>query len=717
MKLPHLARRTLVATLALAVVSGGSAAGAQPLDLAVPAAAPAAPTGTWIVQTDPGTAQDVLDDVRALGLGASHEFDQALEGFALEATDAQIRALVDLDDVVRVEEAVPTAIADSSETTTQGRPTWGLDRVDQAALPLDGGFTYPSSAGTGVRVYVVDTGVDSGHPDFAGRVAPGYSAISDGYGTQDCHGHGTHVAGTAASATYGVAKRATIVPVRVLGCDGRGDSSLVVAGVNWILANHPGGTPGVVNMSLGGGRNASTTSAVDALTAAGLLVVAAAGNADADACLTSPAHVPAALTVGATAWNDARSSFSNWGTCVDGFAPGTSITSTYPGARYATMSGTSMAAPHAAGMAALVLQHDPSLRPAALTETMLSRVYPVVTNAGAGSPDGLLTTVAATPTPEPAPATEPEPSLDPVPEPDVDPGDLPSAPEGVAVAAVTATSVTVSWTPPSTGAESVTGYRVQVGPAAGSSTSETDVVPASLEHTVTGLSPATDLVVVVSALGGGGYAAASAPLTVRTGSLVAPGQPRAPRITTVTTATLRVAWSLPAASLDAAEITGYTVQHSTDGRSWRTVSTKPATSATLTRLSAGARHDVRVRANSAAGSSDWVAAGSAVTRARPSAPRSVRTVSRTASSVRLGWAAPTTSGDRVTDYRIEHSTNGRTWTTFRDPVTARRGVTITSLRPGTTYRVRVTPIADGVTVGRSAQATVRTPVARPGRWR
>ncbi|MBO1752835.1 fibronectin type III domain-containing protein [Actinotalea sp. BY-33] len=708
------ARRTLVAALTLAVVSGSAPASALPLG-AVPFGTGLAegPTGTWIVQTDPGTAQDVIDDLRGLGLGTSHEFDEVMEGFSLEATDAQIRALADLDDVLRVEAAVPTAISSSSETTTQRRPTWGLDRIDQVGLPLDGGFTYASSAGAGVRVYVVDTGVDPTHPDFTGRVTAGYSAIGDGVGADDCHGHGTHVAGSAASATYGVAKGATIVPVRVLGCDGRGDSSHVVAGANWILANHPAGTPGVVNMSLGGGVSSSMARAVDALTGAGLLVVAAAGNANGDACLTSPARVPAALTVGATASTDARSSFSNWGTCVDGFAPGSAITSTYPGGRYATMSGTSMAAPHAAGMAALLLQREPSLRPAALTERMLSAAHPVVADPGPGSPDVLLTTVQATPTPTAEP--EPDPSADePAPdEPAPAPGELPSAPEGLAATSVTSTSVTVAWGEPSAGADNVVGYRVQSGPAVGTWTAETVVPATARAHTLTGLTPATDVVVVVSALGPLEHAAAGEPITVRTSSLVAPGGPQTPRLTAVTTATLRVAWSPPAATADAASITGYTVQRSVDGRSWRTVTTTPARSATLTRLEAGTQHHVRVRANSAAGSSPWVAAGSAVTRARPSAPRSVRQVSRTPSSVSLTWAAPATSGDRVTDYRVEYSTNGRTWTRFRDPVTAARGVTVDALRPRTTYRVRITAIADGVTVGRSAQTTVRTSGARP----
>ena len=242
-------------------------------------------------------------------------------------------------------------------------PSWGLDRVDALTTPLDDKYSWTNS-GTGTIVYVIDTGVYSAHGDFGGRVVSGYTAIADGRGTEDCHGHGTHVAGTVAGRNYGVAKTATIVAVRVLDCTGSGYSSGVVAGINWVTANHPGG-PAVINMSLGGGANSAIDSAVTDAVNAGIVVVVAAGNSSADACSYSPARVPGAITIGATDVRDARASYSNFGSCVDMWAPGSQITSAWISGSTATntISGTSMASPHVAGLAARVLSMNPALTP------------------------------------------------------------------------------------------------------------------------------------------------------------------------------------------------------------------------------------------------------------------------------------------------------------------------------------------------------------------
>lgn len=242
-------------------------------------------------------------------------------------------------------------------------PSWGLDRVDALTTPLDDKYSWTNS-GTGTIVYVIDTGVYSTHSDFGGRVVSGYTAIADGRGTEDCHGHGTHVAGTVAGRSYGVAKTATVVAVRVLDCTGSGYSSGVVAGINWVTANHPGG-PAVINMSLGGGANSAIDSAVTDAVNAGIVVVVAAGNSSADACSYSPARVPGAITIGATDVRDARASYSNFGSCVDMWAPGSQITSAWISGSSATntISGTSMASPHVAGLAARVLSMNPALTP------------------------------------------------------------------------------------------------------------------------------------------------------------------------------------------------------------------------------------------------------------------------------------------------------------------------------------------------------------------
>lgn len=249
-------------------------------------------------------------------------------------------------------------------------PSWGLDRIDAFDVALNDSYRYVST-GAGSLIYVIDTGVYSGHGDLSGRVIKGYTAINDGNGTEDCNGHGTHVAGTAAGKTYGVAKSATIVAVRVLDCNGSGYSSSVVAGINWAVASHPGG-PGVINLSLGGLANSAVDAAVADATAAGLVVVVAAGNSSADACQYSPSRAPSALTIGATDRTDLRASYSNFGSCVDMYAPGTSITSAWISGSTSTrtISGTSMAAPHVAGLAARLQQAQPGIGTGGIAQTL-----------------------------------------------------------------------------------------------------------------------------------------------------------------------------------------------------------------------------------------------------------------------------------------------------------------------------------------------------------
>ncbi|MCA1734162.1 MAG: S8 family peptidase, partial [Acidobacteria bacterium] len=222
-----------------------------------------------------------------------------------------------------------------------------------------------NATGSSVKAYVIDTGIRSSHSDFGGRVISGYTAISDGRGTTDCNGHGTHVAGTVGGSKYGVAKSVTLVPVRVLDCNGSGTNSGVIAGIDWVTSNHGAGQPAVANMSLGGGASSALDTAVKNSIADGVTYVVASGNSNADACNYSPARVPEAITVNSSTSSDARSSFSNWGSCTDIFAPGSSITSAWYTSDTATntISGTSMASPHVAGVAALYLQGNTSASP------------------------------------------------------------------------------------------------------------------------------------------------------------------------------------------------------------------------------------------------------------------------------------------------------------------------------------------------------------------
>lgn len=354
---------------------------------------------------------DSLTDalIKVHGGKVRYRYRSALLGFAATLPAAALEGIRRNPNVDYVES---DGVASVTEVVS-GTPSWGLDRIDGRDLPLDGVYSYQNT-GAGVRVYIVDTGVNLTHPEYSGRVGSGWDFVDNDGDASDCHGHGTHVSGTVAGTTVGVAKGATIIAVRVLGCTGSGPWSQVITGIDWLIANHV--KPAVANMSLGGGYSEAVNTAVSNAVTAGITMAVSAGNQNLNACNYSPASTPSALTVAATTRVDARAPFSNYGACVDLFAPGTDIYSSVMNGGYESWNGTSMSAPHVSGVAALFLAANPAATPAEVNAAILDgATLDGVTDAMTGSPNRLLYNQIAgegvlPPLPPPPPPSPPDPS-------------------------------------------------------------------------------------------------------------------------------------------------------------------------------------------------------------------------------------------------------------------------------------------------------------------
>ena len=635
--------------------------------------------GTYIVQVKDGTAATVRALISKLGETPHDELTEVMDGFVLDLTDAEVATLRANSNVIQVVADQPMSLMDSQNPA----PSWGLDRIDQTNTTYDSTYNYPASAGAGVRVYIVDTGVMASDPDFAGRIETGVDMLNQNLQGADCNGHGTHVAGTVAGTKYGVAKKATIVPIRVLGCKGSGSWSGFISAMDWIIANHPTGTPGVMNASLGGGKYQLVNDAVQKLFAAGITPVIAAGNSNADACASSPSSSANAITVGASDSADNRSSFSNFGDCVDVFAPGSSIISNNfaDSSTGRSLSGTSMAAPHVAGLAALYLGDNKAANPTAVTAAIQAGAQAgVVIDAKSAMGNYLINTKFTNA------------ALPPV-----------GAPTAVVASAITANSATISWAAPA-GTQAATGYKVEYREA--NATAFSSIDSATTTTSLAALKANTTYTVRVSSVNGTTVSPASGELVFSTlGSFAEP--PTNLRTTSIFGSQISLAWDAPT-SANGSKITGYEVWMENAGV-WSKRLTTSQTIANVASLTANTSYAFRVLAVNAIGVSQ--PSNTILVSTTTATPTIVAMTTRsnwTATTITVNWN-PVASIDASTPitYRAV-VTNLQNNTLVGTYILSTTSISLTNLTRYTIYSIVVTALSGTIAGPPSTPYTFQT---------